>query len=59
MTQQEARALEVGDSVVYDPGYTQESGYITSIRKEEDVSVFVCYDGTGRGQLTPYKDLRR
>lgn len=59
MTREQAENLEKGDSVIYDPGYKRESGYVTSKGQYEngDPIIFVCYDGTGRGQNTPYKDL--
>ena len=60
MTRDEAMKLRVGQCVTYDPGYkTPEHGFVTTIASEDkDLRIFVCYDGTGRGQLTPFKDLR-
>lgn len=60
MTWSQGMKLQLGQCVTYDPGYKEpEHGFVTSLQSEEkELRVFVCYDGTGRGQLTPYKDLR-
>jgi hypothetical protein len=48
-------SYEYGDWVVYDPGYKQEVGRVTTCREG---GAFVCYNLGCTAAFTPYKYLR-